>query len=246
MTVVQPHQAISLRLASGDVHLWYASLAADATEIASYALLLSDDEAARADRYVFDAHRARFTTGRGILREILSRYTQTPPERIAFDYGAQGKPELIHTDDPPLRFNLTHSEDTLLIGVTRGQMIGVDIEHVRPLQDLMQISRRFFSAREVTALHSLSADQQAVAFFNGWTRKEAVLKAYGDGISEILNTVEVSLLPGEPAAVFSIRGSREEAARWSLHALNEPSGYIASLVVEQPLREITSFCYQTM
>src|SRR5688500_16360479 len=104
MTDAQAQRAVSLRLAAGEVHVWHASLAADATEIASYAILLSDDEAERANRYVFDRHRARFTAGRGIVREVLSRYTGTPPEGIALTYGAQGKPELAQPGDPPLHF----------------------------------------------------------------------------------------------------------------------------------------------
>src|SRR5688500_3870675 len=102
MTDALAKRTVSQRLAARAVHMWHASLAADATEIASYAMLLSEDEAERANRYVFDMHRARFTTARGILREVLSRYTGTPPEGIAFTYGAQGKPELTQPGDPPL------------------------------------------------------------------------------------------------------------------------------------------------
>jgi 4'-phosphopantetheinyl transferase len=243
MKDARAEHAVRLQVAAGGVHLWHASLAADATEIASYAMLLSPDEAARADRYVFDAHRARFTAGRGILREVLSRYTGTPAETIVFTYGQQGKPELAQPGDSPLRFNAAHSEDRLVVAVTCGQMIGVDIEQVRPMHDLMLMAKRFFSAREVEELRSLPAAKQSQAFFNAWTRKEAILKAYGEGISEVLNTVEVSLLPDEPAALFSIRGSTEEAARWSLRALDAPTGFIAALAVEHSTEQIAIFDY---
>jgi 4'-phosphopantetheinyl transferase len=246
MTHAQSDHSLSLELSTGEIHLWHTSLAADATEITSYTMLLSHDEAARADRYVFDTHRARFTAGRGILREVLSRYTGTPPEGLVFVYGPQGKPEIMQSGEPLLHFNVAHSEDRLLIGVTRGRRLGVDIEQIRPVYDLMAVARRFFSARESRALQNLLADQQAVAFFNAWTRKEALLKAYGDGISEVLNTVEVTLLPGEPSALLSIRGSTEEAQRWSLHAPDAPPGYIAALAVEQPAGRITRFDYHTI
>jgi 4'-phosphopantetheinyl transferase len=209
-------------------------------------MLLSQDEAARADRYIFDAHRARFTAGRGILREVLSRYTGVSPESLSFVYGAQGKPEVVQADAPPLRFNVAHSEDVLLIGVTRGRIIGVDVEQVRPIHDLVLVAGRFFSARESETLNALPIGQQTSAFFNAWTRKEAILKAYGDGISEVLNTVEVSLLPGEPAVLFSIRGSEDEAKLWSLCAADAPTGFVAALAVQQPVEEITSFDYHTM
>jgi 4'-phosphopantetheinyl transferase len=246
MRNAQVHDAVSQPLDTSDVHIWQSPLAADATELASYAILLSEDEAARADRYVFDEHRARFTIGRGILRKVLSLYTGMPPEGIAFTYGSQGKPELAQPDNPPLHFNVAHSDNRLLISVTQGRMIGVDIEQMRPLDDLIHIAKRFFSARETEELHRLPTDQQPAAFFNAWTRKEAILKAYGEGISEVLNTVEVLLLPGGPAALISIQGRPEDAARWSLHALDAPHGYIAALAVEQPIGVITHFDYHAM
>jgi len=235
-----------LQTYEGEVHLWYASLDVPADQLAFYSKLLSEDETARASRYIFDEPRNRYTTGRGILRTILCRYLSISPDQIAFTYGRQGKPDLLDPGDPPLRFNVAHTQAEMVIAVTHGRLIGVDIEYVRPLPDMMLVAERFFSEREVSVLRSLPDAHQPQAFFNAWTRKEAILKTYGDGISDALNTVEVSFAPGEPARVFSIRGDQGEAARWSICPLTSPTGNPVAAVVEGRIQKIdsTPYCYE--
>jgi 4'-phosphopantetheinyl transferase len=148
-------------------------------------------------------------------------------------YNAYGKPELApDSNAPPLRFNLSHSHELALFGFAYGREIGIDIEYIRPTFAREQIAAQFFSPRENAALRLLAADQHALGFFNCWTRKEAYIKARGQGLSLPLDQFDVSLTPGEPAVLLQTRDIPQEAARWSLHALAPGPGYLAALAVE--------------
>jgi 4'-phosphopantetheinyl transferase len=119
-----------------------------------------------------------------------------------------------------------------LYGVTCAREMGVDLEQLRPLADAETIAHRFFSASESATLRQLPESQKIDGFFNCWTRKEAWLKAVGDGLSRPLSDLDVSLVPGEPARILSVRGDPEEAACWSLHALTPFPGAVGALCVE--------------
>lgn len=229
-----------LPLSDGEIHLWSASLSVSASQLEVYATTLSEDEQARANRYVFDVHRARFTTGRGMLRRILSRYMDTAPEQLGFSYGPQGKPEIAAPAGSAINFNVAHSEDELLIGVTRGRMIGVDVEHIRPMPDMLALAARFYAPSERDLLMSLAPDQQAVVFFALWTCKEALLKACGKGISDSLSQVEVSL--GEAGhASYKSAAADLPTGHWVLRTLDTVPGYAAALAAEQSIANIRLF-----
>jgi len=151
-----------------------------------------------------------------------------PAKELAFDLNEFGKPELAGSE---IMFNLSHSHGLALFAVTRGRAIGIDIERIREEMTIGKIARRFFSPAEASALSALPAHQQAEAFFNCWTRKEAWIKARGQGLSIALNSFEVSLAPGEPARLRATRPDPEEASRWSLVALACEPGYAAALAV---------------
>ena len=186
----------------------------------TYAQTLSPDEKARADRFRFDKHRNRFIAGRGILREILGQYLRASAEELRFGYSAKGKPEFaVESQGGGIHFNLAHSEDLALIAVTRIGQVGVDVECVRAMKDMDQLVARFFSARENELFQKVSAAEKPAAFFNLWTRKEALLKATGEGITRSLSLVEVSFLPGEPARLVAVAGDVEKAKEWSLKEL---------------------------
>jgi 4'-phosphopantetheinyl transferase len=131
-----------------------------------------------------------------------------------------------------LRFNLAHSEDLMLLAITCGREIGVDLELLRPLKEAETIAKQFFSASEYAKLCALPPDEKAKGFFNCWTRKEAYLKAQGSGTAYPLNQFEVSLEPGEPPALLNVTTAPNEAARWSLQELTPVEGYLAALAVE--------------
>jgi 4'-phosphopantetheinyl transferase len=193
---------------------------------------LAPDEIERAGRFRFERDRRRFIVGRGVLRAILGRYLAVEPRLISFLYGKRGKPRLADEFDiPALQFNLAHSGELALYAFGLGRRIGIDVEYVRPLSDAEEISARFFSSRENDALRALPQDQRLAAFYRCWTRKEAYLKAIGDGLARPLDQFTVSLSPGETAKLFEI-SDPNESARWSFRALVPKAGYMAAVVTE--------------
>lgn len=230
-----------LVLQSHDVHIWRTNLNLAKGQIEQLAQTLSTDEQQRADRFHFEKHRQHFIVGRGMLRTILSYYLNLESHQLEFSYSSRGKPALVNTDsDQRLYFNLSHSHELALYAVmstssidsaTENSSLGIDLEYIRPMPDAEKLAQRFFSPREYALISSLSPTLQQEAFFNGWTRKEAYLKATGDGLAG-LEQVEVSLTPGKPAALLSIKGNREAASHWSMYDLVLKPYYTAALVIK--------------
>jgi 4'-phosphopantetheinyl transferase len=194
---------------------------------------LTADERARAERFYFQKHRERFIAGRGLLRHILSRYLGKEPDQLRFCYNSYGKPALTEeTGAEGLCFNLSHSHGIALYALTHGREIGIDIEYFRPDVETEKLAERFFSPREAAVLRALPEHLRKEGFFNCWTRKEAYIKAEGEGMSIPLSAFDVSLTPGEPAALLRTQKHPQETACWSLQALNPAPSYAAALAVK--------------
>jgi 4'-phosphopantetheinyl transferase len=219
-------------LAHGEVQLWEASLDQDTRVVEETGYTLSADERARADRYCFDRDRRRFVACRAILRAILSHYVGRPAQALRFRYGPRGKPAL--ESDGGLRFNVSHSHGRALFAVAHGREVGVDVERIRPLSGAERIAERFFSPPEVHALRAVpSGTARLESFFTCWTRKEAYVKARGEGLGHPLDGFCVTIRPEAPARLASVGGRDEqEIARWSLAGLPQEPGYVAALAVE--------------
>jgi 4'-phosphopantetheinyl transferase len=160
----------------------------------------------------------------------LSRYTALAANRLRFGYGLNGKPYLASEGtDGGLRFNLSHAEELALIGVTRDVEIGVDLEYRRVLDDLDGLARTSFAPREREMLFALPESQWIEAFYNCWTRKEAFIKAIGDGMSYPLADFVVSLAPGAPSAILD--GGRVDSRGWSMFSPEPAPGYTAAIAV---------------
>ena len=215
----------------GEVQVWLADLDRPPIPRERLAALLAPDERARADRFRFDVHRFRYTVGRGLLRTLLGRFLGSDPRGIAFDYGDRGKPRLAR---PPwdLRFNLSNSRNAVLIAVARGVELGADIEALRDLDDAAALVERFFHPAERQVFARLEAGDRIAGFYSGWTRKEAYVKARGDGLSLPTSAFQVDLSPGGPAALLRFDQEPEEVARWSLAAFEPARGYLGALAVE--------------
>jgi 4'-phosphopantetheinyl transferase len=196
---------------------------------------LSEDECARADRFVFDHDSHHFIAARGWLRFTLSQCLDVAPADIRFRYRTWGKPEL--AGDHGLRFNLSHSGGWAALAVTRGAEVGIDIERINAGRATLEIAGRFFSAFERETLGKLPPSEQAAAFFRIWTRKEAFIKCTGEGLTFPLDAFDVSL--HEPAELLAVRDVPDAGRRWSLHHLPAPAGFAAALVVEAPSAIIT-------
>jgi 4'-phosphopantetheinyl transferase len=219
-----------LRLAEDEVHLWLAKLDDRLADNVRHAL--SADEISRSDRFHFAKDRNHFTAARGFLRTLLSAYTGINSAELRFSYSEKGKPSLEETQQHGLNFNLAHSHQLAIYALSRGKAIGVDLEYVKEGMAGEKIAERFFSAREIEMLNSLPVELKNEAFFNCWTRKEAYIKARGEGLSMSLDDFDVSLLPGEPAALLGNQKEPTEVTRWTMRTIPVPAGYVAALVVE--------------
>jgi 4'-phosphopantetheinyl transferase len=214
---------------SGDAAIWLADL--DAAESGESALaLLSEDERVRAQRFVFDVHRRRFIACRAWLRVRLAERLGRQADGLRFEYGPAGKPAL--AGEQALRFNVSHSDRYALLAMTEGAEVGVDIERLRPLSDMDALAERVFSAGERTALAAVPAEGRLEAFFAGWTRKEAYIKARGEGIG-LLGAIEVALSPGVAPGLIRVAGLPDELQRWSLEALSPVPGFAAAVCIER-------------
>ena len=231
-TIQWPLHSGAVQFATNEIHVWAAPLSVDSTILRTYAAALSPDERTRAEKFKFEKHRNRFIAGRGVLREILGRYVHAKPAELRFDYSTNGKPELgAEFASGEIHFNLSHSEELALIAVTCVGVVGVDVERVRTIDNADALVARFFSARENELFQNVPPSEKPAAFFNLWTRKEALLKATGEGITRSLSLVEVSFLPGEPARLLAVSGDTAKAAQWSLIDLQPAPGFAGAVAI---------------
>jgi 4'-phosphopantetheinyl transferase len=230
----------SLSLATGEVHVWRVELNQPEPLLEKFRETLEEHELDRASRFHFEKHRRHFTAGRGVLRQLLSRYLGTKPEQLRLSYGAYGKPALNgEHKDSSLRFNMSHSHEVALFAFAEDRELGVDVEHVRTDFASEEVARRFFSRREVETFNALPQHDQVAAFFNCWTRKEAFIKVIGMGLSQPLDKFDVTL--GQPAALLWVSG--DDASRWSLYDLEVGGDYAGALAVEGQVSRIR--CWHT-
>ncbi|MHC1725284.1 MAG: 4'-phosphopantetheinyl transferase superfamily protein [Syntrophobacteraceae bacterium] len=222
-----------------EVHVWSAYLDLPKPEVDLLQEVLSADEWARAAKFHFPRDRRRFIAGRAALRMILGMYLGVASKSLVLAYGPHGKPMIDGCKDGALRFNLSHSQGLAVIGVTLGAEIGVDVEYMHLLPDQDTIAMLHFSPSENAALWTLPPDRRTEAFFTCWTRKEAYLKALGDGLARQLDSFDVSFLPGEAARLLCVRDNTAEASRWTLAGLTPIDGTVAALAVDLPAARVT-------
>jgi len=222
-----------ITLCSNEVHVWRASLEESQPQVECFRHNLAADEQKRADRFYFQRDRRRFITAHGVLRGILGLYLNVAPNYLSFRYSSYGKPALAwESGGDAIRFNMSHSHGVALYAVTRGREIGIDVEFIRRDLEVEQIAERFFSQSEIAMLRALPPSLQRHAFFLCWTRKEAYIKARGEGLSIPLDQFDVSLIPGKAAGLLNTRPNSDEALGWWLQDLTLDSGYAAALAVE--------------
>jgi len=216
-----------------EVQVWTISLVQDEATRHHLAEFLAPDDLDRAHRFRFERDRSRFVVAHGVLRALLATTCGVPPQHVRLSFGPYGKPALdpIHGQGT-LQFNLTHSHDLALVALTRGRELGIDVEYCRPMPDAELIAARFFSPAEQTALHELPDAARIRGFYTCWTRKEAYIKARGEGLSLPLDSFDVSVGGMTPARLVHVYDKPEEVKRWSLQTIPVPSNYVATLAVE--------------
>jgi 4'-phosphopantetheinyl transferase len=217
------------------IHVWPIRLEAGKDVLAGFQRVLAPDETARAARFSFDHLQRRFVLARGALRILLGYYLRTGAHRIQFSYGWKGKPRLA---TPGIDFNASRSGTVALLAFTLQCEIGVDIEQIRPLCDIQEIANRFFCAEESAELRALPVSEREHAFFVCWTRKEAYLKAVGDGLSAPLDGFRVALRPGQPARLIQSADGMSADKAWTLHDLNVTPHHAAALAYNDSPRPV--------
>ena len=215
-----------------EVHVWRAQLDLPASKVQELSGLLTADELERAKRFSFERDQQRFIAARGILRSVLSRYLTICPEQLRFSYNQYGKPFLApEFSSGLLNFNLAHSGSMALYAITRKLEIGVDVEHTCPDFEYQEIAKQFFSVNEVATLRTIPAERKLEAFYTCWTRKEAYLKAHGQGLSLPLGSFEVAFAPWEPPRLLMTSHEPQARALWSILDLKPAPGYVGALAV---------------
>jgi len=235
VTLARPRYHVSRppALAQDEIHVWRAIVPEDRHTGERFQWVLGPDERARAERFHFDRDRVRFVFRRAWLKILLARYLAADVANVRITHGRYGKPALTPSfDGADLRFNLSHSNGMVVVAIAHGREVGLDVEYIRPEVEVDAIARRIFSRREAAALAALPAADRVAAFFACWTRKEAFVKATGEGLSRPLAGFDVSLAPGEPAELLGIGENPGDALRWSLRALHPGTGYCAALAAE--------------
>ena len=210
-------------------------------DLDAYRPLLNADELERARRFVFERDAARYVVGRGVLRQLLGNYIGVAPAAINLKYGAHGKPALSATSDRHVHFNLAHSGDTALLAVTRDAELGVDVEVVAPFDDMPAVMRVSFSPTEREAIQRLPPDEQVLAFYRCWTRKEAVLKALGWGLARPLDSFCVSISGSDPR-LLSMDGEPDAHATWRVMEVAPAPGLMGAAAWRGPPLDTT--CYR--
>jgi 4'-phosphopantetheinyl transferase len=221
-----------IELPEDEVQLWRVDLEAIGADESRWRNVLSADELTRASRFHFPRDRQSFTASRAILRTILAGYLATDPRSVRFCYSEKEKPLLAaeHAGSD-VTFNLSHSGGIAMLAFTRRREIGIDVEQVRRDFDVEAIANRFFSAHEQAQLAELPTENRFEGFFRCWTRKEAYIKATGEGLSLPLHQFDVSIAAGANNALLATRPDGSEAALWSMRDIPALPGYVAALCV---------------
>jgi 4'-phosphopantetheinyl transferase len=227
-------------LPQGEIHVWALKLNQPDASDKKYTSTLSVQELARADAFRTDKLRARYIFTHFGLRIILGLYLNREAKEIVYGYEPHGKPYILEPDADGLFFNLTYSQDLALIALVRGNSIGIDLEYCKVIPDVDQLVDRYFSSVEISQYFQSRPEDRINAFYRCWTRKEAFVKALGNGLSYPLNSFSVSLLPEEPARLIRLNSDATAPYRWQIIDLSPRKGYEAALAVEGDISRIVS------
>ena len=223
----------------GSLHVWRIVLSQSGVVVRKLEGHLSVDEVQYADRYRRERDRTQYVVAHGVLRELLADYTEQTPRNISFGHTAKGKPFLIDDrGEQRLRFNLSHSGEWAIIALALSTEVGIDIEQIDSDVSVKAVAERFFSCSELEVLQEVPLEQRTVAFFSAWTRKEAYLKARGEGIVERLRNISVAIDSEQIPIRLTDSMDPCAALRWRLYDLDITPGYAAALAAEGTSHQI--------
>ena len=201
----------------------------------TYRGYLSDDEILRSEKFRMPSDRRNFIICRAILRLLLSEELECLPAEIKFDFNEYDRPKL---PNKSIDFNVSHSQDFGLIGIARDSILGLDIEFKSKDIEVEQIASKFFSSKEIEILNKVPKEDRINTFYRCWTRKEAFIKAIGQGLTYPLDTFQVSLENDHYAELIQIETDLEEHLNWRMFSFCPSKGYIGAVAIRNPNIEI--------
>ena len=209
-------------LSPAEVHVWYvfSDRVDDAALLQRYAAMMSADERARHDRFMFAAHRHQFLVTRGVLRTLLAGYLEIEPADCAFVANRYGRPSMLPAAGRTIEFNVSHTNGLVACAVALVPEIGVDVEDIERAPLNRDLPARYFSASEADALDRVPAEMRVSRFFDYWTLKEAYIKARGMGLSLPLNGFSMHLDAARPPQISFAATVEDDPASWQFAQFN--------------------------
>ncbi len=232
-------------LGDDEIHIWVSYLNMHQAKLKHLYPLLSAAEKARSEQFKDFKHRKLFIASHGFLHSALSYYLDISAEDILFDYGHNGKPQLLQEQNPDnIQFNLSHSGNLAILAICKTQALGVDIESIQRRTDWQGVMKRFFTPNEQQAIMKLPEEQQKAAFYTVWTRKEAHMKVTGEGLKLPPSHFEVSVPPAAAAFIENLKQTDNHF--YKMQDIELPSmysGYHACLSADFDFARIRHFIY---
>ncbi len=226
-------------LGQNAIHVWCVSLDVSTKAQIYYWKILSTDEKERANRFKFDKDRIKYIACRGALRQLLGHYLGKTGKSVKISYVKNGKPN----HDSNLEFNVSHSRDWAVIGFTMDTILGIDIEYRKRLIEFEDIALRFFSTAESNVVTNSPKKLISQYFYNCWTRKEAFIKALGDGLSFPLDQFEVSCRPNDRPQLLTTKWDEDEVENWSLWGFEKADDYVGAVTIRGPEKELSYYSW---
>jgi 4'-phosphopantetheinyl transferase len=242
VSLLWPEKGLPVELGREEVHVWAWTFGGPDEPSAADLKILDERERKRTARFYFAPDQVRYSVCHANMRRILGRYLDRPPESLIYRETEGGKPELVlSAEELPLRFNLSHSKSFALLAVGLDSEVGVDVEDIRPIE--RDVATRFFSPSEIASMASLDGEAWFDAFYRCWTRKEAILKVEGMGLTIPLDSFDVSVLADKPASLLAARPESKLSAHWHLHNLAPAEGSMAALAIASSAAEVKTFSF---
>lgn len=226
-------------LLHNNVHIWHLNISQTKNHYDYFYNLLSKDEKLKVERFKFKKDKITSVMARGTLRVLFSKYLDCPTNDIIFEYGEYGKPEL--ANHKTIQFNVSHARDIIVIALCNDYDIGIDVEYIKKDFDVLDIADNYFSKQEIKALHKIPANQQTEAFFRGWTRKEAFIKAKSQGLSFPLDSFSISINTDDNAELYETAWDKNEKKLWNIVPFKIHKDYKAAFAVKGNFNTIKYF-----
>lgn len=230
-------QETAPQLLEKHIHLWRVNVSDFISRVSELAPILNAKEKTKAERFHFEKDRDNYIVSQACLRLLLSAYLNIPPNEVEFCEGAHGKPYLKQADG--FQFNLSNSHGCVIYAVTLNCEIGVDVEYSPKTVEFHKLATRFFTKSEADQLVKLEGDALRQAFFNVWTRKEAFIKAIGEGLSFPLKDFEVSVK--DPARIITIKDNELEAKEWFMQGFEPAKDYVSAVAVKKNIDSVSYY-----